>query len=214
MTMSKEALYDWSGLNVSLFKAVNGLGSAGLYDKAMLAITRLGDHSILPYVLAVLLAYVGITYTNRKLEKKGGNKYFLAMWLGIFLVLGTGLVASHMSVSFMKDYFAYDRPYVALGENAVRHIEPAREEAYGHRSFPSGHVAFITLVVMSLWPALGGKARVFGLALIAAVAWSRMALGVHFPADLLGGFLLVLAEVLAIRAVLYRLLYKMFGLQC
>ncbi|MGQ0467307.1 MAG: phosphatase PAP2 family protein [Sporichthyaceae bacterium] len=80
-------------------------------------------------------------------------------------------------------------------------------------SFPSGHAGSATLAVAALllvaWPALGPPARGLAVALALAVpmtsAWTRLALGGHYPSDLVGGFLLGTAWVAAWAPLLPRL---------
>jgi signal peptidase II len=56
-----------------------------------------------------------------------------------------------------------------------------------HYSLPSGHATYAALVVGALWPLMGRRGRI-GLVLYAAlVGWSRIAAGMHFPADVLAG---------------------------
>lgn len=69
--------------------------------------------------------------------------------------------------------------------------------------FPSGHTtnagAAALVVVLLLWPRLGGAARFGTVALAAAfavfVGVTRVALLAHWPVDVLGGWLLALAMV-------------------
>jgi signal peptidase II len=59
-----------------------------------------------------------------------------------------------------------------------------------HYSLPSGHATYAALVVGALWPLMGRHGRV-GLVLYATlVGWSRIAAGMHFPADVLAGWAL------------------------
>ncbi|MER5766234.1 phosphatase PAP2 family protein [Streptomyces sp. NPDC001985] len=73
-----------------------------------------------------------------------------------------------------------------------------------HLSFPSGHTAFLTalaLVVALLAtgrPGLGGRAGASlvlasALAAGAAMGWAQVALGAHYPTDVLGGWCTALA---------------------
>lgn len=72
-------------------------------------------------------------------------------------------------------------------------------------SFPSGHAGSATLAVAAVllvaWPALGTAQRAAAVACAVAVplvsAWTRLALGGHYPSDLVGGFLLGTAWVAA-----------------
>jgi undecaprenyl-diphosphatase len=71
---------------------------------------------------------------------------------------------------------------------------PCFPAPYAVASFPSGHATtvFALATVLSLWDP---KATVVWLALATVVGWSRVALGSHFPSDVLGGALLGVAAV-------------------
>ncbi|MFH8770207.1 phosphatase PAP2 family protein [Streptomyces sp. NPDC017958] len=75
-----------------------------------------------------------------------------------------------------------------------------------HLSYPSGHAAFATalaLVVALLATGLLGLGRTAGTSLVlaaalvagAAMGWAQVALGAHYPTDVLGGWCTALAVV-------------------
>lgn len=211
MSGLKEFLYDWSGLNLWLFRQINSI-NGHYYDLLMQKITLLGDKHLLPYYVGIIMSYAGLNLLYRILAKKAGKSHYLQMWIGIFLVMGTGLFASQITVSKTKEHFSYQRPYAVLPQSEVRQLE-GQEAKEADRSFPSGHVAIITALIVALWPALGGKAYFLGVTTIFAVMWSRIALGVHFPADVLFSFLIICFEIIIIRYVIYEILRKMFGIR-
>ena len=112
--------------------------------------------------------------------------------LAVFLIvttLGGGLLDT-----VVKEVVARPRPSLA---------EPVAS-AHG-KSFPSGHamsstVAYGALLLVFL-PAIGRRYRpiVFAgtVALVAAIGFSRLALGVHYITDVLGGYVLGLAWLAA-----------------
>lgn len=57
----------------------------------------------------------------------------------------------------------------------------------GGPGFPSGHVAVLTAIGLTIWPLVSWPWRVFIVVLIGAEAWSRVFLGVHAPLDVVGG---------------------------
>jgi membrane-associated phospholipid phosphatase len=76
----------------------------------------------------------------------------------------------------------------------------------GYLSFPSGHTAFATALVLVLamiavdrlqLGAVAGMALVLGAALLAAavMGWTEVALSAHYPTDAVGGFCTALAVV-------------------
>lgn len=73
---------------------------------------------------------------------------------------------------------------------------PCFPAPYALASFPSGHAttAFALATVLSFWRP---KWTAAWLALAAAVGWSRIVLGSHFPSDVLAGAVLGVAVALA-----------------
>ena len=88
-----------------------------------------------------------------------------------------------------------------LAKELVQRARPVVEDPISHSpgfSFPSGHafnIAVVTTVlVFLLWPVLGhvGRRVASALAVVIAlvVGLDRMFLGVHFPSDVLAGYIL------------------------
>lgn len=83
----------------------------------------------------------------------------------------------------------------------VHRVRPVVDEPLSHApgySFPSGHALNVavagSVVVVLVWPLLGraGRRWAVGLAVVAglAVGLDRIFLGVHFPSDVIAGWLL------------------------
>jgi undecaprenyl-diphosphatase len=77
-------------------------------------------------------------------------------------------------------------------KRVARRVRPQHEGLVTHVgtpsrwSFPSSHATSTTTAAVVLAPLLGR----WTLALVPAMAWSRMALGVHYPSDVLSGSVL------------------------
>lgn len=65
--------------------------------------------------------------------------------------------------------------------------------------FPSGHETAATALALTLWFVLPPKWRWLSVVWILAVAFSRLYLGVHTPADIVGGFAVGLMVVCFVR---------------
>lgn len=98
----------------------------------------------------------------------------------------------HFSVAFLlalaaastlKLWLDFPRPPAVLG--AQVHVIGTAEL---HYSLPSGHATYAALVAAALWPLLGWRGRLGLIGYAALVGWSRMAAGMHLPADVLAGW--------------------------
>jgi undecaprenyl-diphosphatase len=108
-----------------------------------------------------------------------------------YYILTTGFSGTILN-QFLKIMFSIPRPWVLDGDFTI--VESAREGATGY-SFPSGHTqnAASTFGGMARWTKSRGWRALFCV-FVAAVAFSRMYLGVHTPLDV--GVSLVLGLVL------------------
>jgi undecaprenyl-diphosphatase len=100
----------------------------------------------------------------------------------LLLAFATALAASDfLGARVLRPMFARTRPCFALGE-AVRWLAPASDVG----SLPSLHAANFFAMGVVAWAA-DRRAGVAALAIAAAVALSRVYVGVHWPTDVLAG---------------------------
>ena len=62
-------------------------------------------------------------------------------------------------------------------------------------SFPSGHTLYSFTLAMMYYKLFDKKFGTLSLVMAFLVSWSRMAMGLHYPSDILGGFLFALLWV-------------------
>lgn len=192
----KEIFYDWGGANVWLFHLVNDV-RAGWIDQFMLAGTAVGDHTSFVPMLCLLALAAVYTVAHTYARQPGDGEEAARLWLGVVAVFALGYGLDGALINWLKPMLDFPRPPLALGETGAHVVG----ELKLRHSFPSGHSSFAMLVCASLWP-LGRWWRIGGVFFLLWVGLSRISLGVHFPADVLGGFMLSLLVVLAVRGAL------------
>lgn len=134
----------------------------------------------------------------RVLTHLGGATFCIA--LGLILLLAvpsmdrTGAIAafalgvSHAMVQLVKRSVSRPRPRLPVGLESLVH-------APDRFSFPSGHSAASLSVGLPLALAIGGLWGWAILALALLVGFSRSYLGVHYPGDVLAGWLLAVLGI-------------------
>jgi undecaprenyl-diphosphatase len=113
--------------------------------------------------------------------------------VGLAMLLANAL--SHVPVQLLKRVVARPRPCDALGLPLA--LVPLPDPF----SFPSGHAAAVTAIATTATVAYPWVAPVV-LPLAGLVSYSRVALRVHHPSDVLAGVALGFAGTLAAHAVL------------
>ncbi|EIU7093733.1 MULTISPECIES: signal peptidase II [Pseudomonadota] len=172
--MSWEAvLYDWGGLNGALFQFVNEATPPILMPLAWLFSNVLGNYWTAPLVMLGLWAWSRSTAAV-------GRALAIRRQLLQF-VIGFGIAFAITSI--LKLWLDFPRPAAVFGQ--LDHVLGTVEE---HYSLPSGHSTYAALVAGALWPLAGVRQRLALVAYVLLVGWSRIAAGMHFPADVLAGW--------------------------
>jgi undecaprenyl-diphosphatase len=166
------------GLDEPLIAFVSGLG---ISPEAWRAVTALGSGFVLVPVGAGFVLWL-------LWQRRPGDAVAVAV----------ALVGATLFTDMVKDLIARPRP-----------PDPVLGPAGGY-SFPSGHTLNSTvtygLVALYAWRShLALAARRVAVAILAAIPFlvglSRIALGVHYPSDVLGGWLAGMAVVFTVAAI-------------
>jgi membrane-associated phospholipid phosphatase len=188
----KAILYDWGGLNVWLFHLVNDVHGA-LLDQVMLLGTAVGDHAHFQLYVA-MLGVTAVLVAGRDPRQDAWP------WLLAMAVFASAYNLDGWLLDWIKPYLDFPRPPLALPLGTVHVVG----EVQLHHSLPSGHSSFAMLCAASIWPVLERPGRYLAVMMVFWVGVSRISLGVHFPADVLAGYLSSLLIVLGTRAFLRR----------
>ncbi len=174
--MMLDALYSNDGVNVILFYIINGLQSP-LFQKCMLFASIIGKYTMFPLYLAAIAAYAWKTGRNVK---------------QILFPIIIAYIVYALWVTGLKHLLHMPRPFVILPHGTVFITNSIRNAESPYASLPSGHAAYTMTLLVSLWPLLGRTVRSLGILFVMWVGISRIALGVHFPSDILISWVLAI----------------------
>jgi len=158
----------FGGWDESLFRWINQAGRDG-WDPLGLLLSDGRFWWIFSLVVTTVLLF------------KGMRGRLLRVWLVLLLALG---VSDAFHTYVLKPTFRRPRPCHGLAD--VRLVPPACGSAFGFPSNHAGNAATIATVVAISF-ASPWRWLTFGLALLTGL--SRIYLGVHYPGDVLTGFL-------------------------
>ena len=149
-----------------------------------------------PYVV-IVLAGIFLLFHHDVLPSQNPLKIFAKKWKEIILVFFSGILAWCLA-QVLKLLIHTKRPFLALPN--VHNI--MAESGY---SFPSGHATFFMALAFALFFS-HKKAGYWFMFFALLIGLARITAGVHFPIDILGGFILGAGT-----AYLVRFLYKKFN---
>ena len=171
-------------MDQEVFKILHQLaGKSGFLDGLLVFLAE-----YLPYLLIIIF----LALIFRSFRENGINwvKRFYFIFLTILsLLIGRGII-----VSAIRFFWPRPRPFVALNFEPLINMAAAP-------SFPSGHAAlFFTLAAVAYLINRRWGIYLFIGAIINALA--RVAVGVHWPLDIVGGAVLGIIVVLFLRRLL------------
>lgn len=151
----------WTGWlrerEIRMLNALNSHYRSLWLDRTMKLLTHIGGASF-SCILLLLLTFI-----------------YDFPWNGVI-----ALVTSHLLIQILKRSFRRRRPYVV--ESSIHFIAKPLKDA----SFPSGHTTAVFATCVSI--ALVVPGLTLPVIMIAClVGWSRIYLGVHYPADVIVG---------------------------
>jgi len=203
MPSMKWVLYDWGGFNTTLFYWINGFREEW-WDECMQFGSELGDHTHFISYLSVMVLAAVIAVPRRMRRGRVPGEVSAKRWLLALSVFVLSYYLQGEIIGWLKPFLDFPRPASVLHGNL--HLLGTSEL---HHSFPSGHATFAMLVSASFWIVIKGWSRVLLVVFALLVGISRISLGMHFPADVIAGYLMSFSIVLMMRFVLFWLMKTM-----
>ena len=173
-------LYNWIGLNKSLFILINKLTNVGCLPDILKIISDvffIANFAVF-YFIACLLFYFR---TRRVTTDK--QSFFMT---GYFELTRIGICYSLFGLTFAALKFSINlsRPFCSLTKADFITIANTDLERC-LSSFPSAHTGLSILVAYCLWPYMNTFLKYISYLVILAVAVSRITLAMHYPADII-----------------------------
>ncbi len=137
-----------------------------------------------PYIV-VIFAGLFLLFYHKILLSRNPFKEFINKWKYFFIVFFPGFLAVFISV-VLKLLFHTDRPFIALSN--VYNLLPS-PESYSDYAFPSGHAAIFSALAFAIF-FVNKKVGYIFMFFALLIGLARITAGVHFPIDILGGFIL------------------------
>lgn len=168
-------------LNISIFNALHGLAfRSPFFDSVVVfCATVLGT-------IVVLATIIFLFYHHKSGAEKYSIAWFREKTLAIGSVCGSALAAYVLTI-ILKHIVSAPRPFAL-----IRDVVPLIPES--GFAFPSGHAAFFGAIALIVYK----FDKKFGIAFIIAallIGIARVVAGVHFPIDIVAGY--ILAAVVA-----------------
>jgi signal peptidase II len=203
----KHILYDWFGLNSYLFKIANENFGGEEFHYIIMLLADWGGfydpHHTLFFFLCITCISLFFAKDDSELllnRTKLWIKFYVSVFIAELVCLGF--------IFLLKHYFAYPRPFCANLGFLVQASHNVVEKVPCMQSFPSGHTAFVSTILVSIWPILNFIGRIAGIGFLFIVMLSRLAAGVHFPADLFWSLIICVTITYFIRKYLVKTLLE------
>ena len=128
---------------------------------------------------ATWMAYILLTlfFVPLLKEKDRKKRWYTLLWVSLSAIVSRGIITE-----VIRFFYHRPRPFMALGfDPLIAHdTDP---------TFPSGHMAFYTVLILPLWYLEKKWAWIYGASVI-LMGVGRVYAGVHWPTDIIGGIIL------------------------
>ncbi len=137
----------------------------------------------LPYLLVIVFLFLVLSASQ-------GNRLYSFALAALSVILSRGIVTE-----IIYQFFYRARPFVALS------LTPLIYEPSTQASFPSGHMAFLLPISLVVWQQFGSKKGAWFVFLTVLVGIGRVAAGVHWPSDIIGGLIVGAVSFVAVKKI-------------
>ncbi len=168
-----------NSFDYSLFHLINGLSHQNKFFDGLIVFLA----GYLQYVLLALAVFLLLA----KVKDWRRQLYVFSVFI-LSAIISRGLITE-----IIRFFYHRLRPFLALN------LTPLVRDFSG--SFPSGHMTFYFVLVLVVF-LINRKWAWFFVAGVILMGLARIAAGIHWPSDILGGILIALFSYLIVRKIL------------
>jgi membrane-associated phospholipid phosphatase len=173
--MFKFFIYDWLGLNQKIFIYFNNILNVGIIPYYLNVFSKFFD-------ILVFFLYFTLVLGYRIYDLRGGRFDYQRYTINFKQIIQIGLIYGSIGIIYtlIKYGINLPRPYCSLD-----HFFSAQDFSNARclSSFPSAHTAMAFMISYLLFPYLNFLTRIIACLVVVIVGLSRIALAMHYPAD-------------------------------
>ena len=190
-------------LNNQIFLAFYSLAHKSFFfDKMVVFFAQYFPYLVVIFSIIFLLYHHEVLSIKKNRDDKGiwdSFKILKQKWKEIVLVFFSGVLAWSIA-TVLKMMFHTPRPYIAF-ENVVPLLNKT------DFSFPSGHATFFMALGFAIYLS-HKKVGYYFIFFALIIGLARIIAGVHFPGDILGGFVLGIFIAYLVRVIYDKIFTK------
>jgi membrane-associated phospholipid phosphatase len=174
--MVKYLIYDWLGLNQKLFTYLNNITNLGIAPYWLNIMSNFFD-------IFVFSLYFILTFIYKIYYLRGDNFDYQKYIANFKQLIQVGFIYACIGIIYtlMKYGINLPRPYCSLEHfSSISNFANVRCLS----SFPSAHTAVAFMISYLFFPYLNFFGRIMTCLMVLAVGLSRIALAMHYPADI------------------------------
>ena len=170
-------LYDIGGINTEAFVAINKLTNVSIVPYLLQMIS-------LPFCIQCFAIYYFTLFILMCAKYKSISQERFDRYFESFAKSGITYALFGFSYAFLKFSINMPRPFCSLQISQFKTIADTTHERC-LSSFPSAHTGLSIMIAYFLWPYLNNTLRAVAIIVVFLVCASRIALAMHYPSDIL-----------------------------
>ncbi|XVN42188.1 MAG: phosphatase PAP2 family protein [Candidatus Rickettsia vulgarisii] len=185
-----ELLYNFQGLNQSIFLYINQLANHFSIIANILQIIsycfNISNFAIVYFIFCI--------YFYAQIKKiQDINQAYLKFWsiYNKLILIGIIYAIFGFTYAILKFSVNLSRPFCSLPLGSfVTILDVSQERCLS--SFPSSHVGLALLVAYSIWSNITNIQKIMAVLVVILVAVSRISLAMHYPADIIWSLVIII----------------------